>query len=98
MKTIYWDDIIQPTKISDNYITQLRLRCRCTQQDLARYSGVKQANIAAMETGKRVMSDAMRKRLTDAAEARLQDYFQELDDLANEVFQRPHLVQMRGEL
>jgi hypothetical protein len=51
-----------------------------------------------METGKRAMSEAMRKRLTDAAEMRLEAYFQELDELANEVFQRPHLVQMRGEL
>ena len=97
--------IYSHTKTGDKYITpehlaDLRDRCRCTQLELAERSGVQQANISAMEGGRRLMTLEMFERLRLAAEAHKQEYetrMSKASELAEEVFERPHLVRMREE-
>jgi len=82
-------------------LIDLRERHRCTQEELAISSGVAQANIAAMEAGHRLITTKMFARLEVAAANHLDEYnkrIQAANELAGEVFARPHLVALRSQL
>lgn len=85
--------------ISHERLVELRVsHARCTQEELATTAGVSQANIAAMESGKRPITAKMFKRLATAADQRAEDYTRKMNEakaLADEVFARPHLVALR---
>lgn len=57
---------ISPSGISPgNSLRAYRLRANLTQQELAKRSGIPQANISAMERGQRPMGLNMAKRIAD---------------------------------
>lgn len=77
---------------------EARVLARCTQEELAKRTGIAQANLAAMESGTRPIGQKSAVRILEALQAHQKEYQERMksaSELAAEVFERPHLVIMR---